>query len=131
MSPSSWLWTSDGTAEAAGALLAEAAESSLDANSSLLNVLIQCSEVGSMGAEARKARHKAHRTSRAPRLGASARHMLDAVGAWLVPRRLPTSLVRLRVSPVRPSARSAEHSQLSAEGRENGLATRPPDRALA
>ena len=45
-----WLWTSDGTAEAAGALLAETAESSLDADSSLLNELIQCSEVGGMSA---------------------------------------------------------------------------------
>ncbi len=88
-----WLWTSGGTAEAAGALPAEAAESSLDANSSLLNVLIQCSEVGGVGAEARKARHKAHRTSRAPRLRGSARHRLDAVGTWLVPRRLPTALL--------------------------------------
>ena len=33
-----WLWTSDGAAEAAGAVLAETAESSLDADSSLLNV---------------------------------------------------------------------------------------------
>jgi hypothetical protein len=36
------------------------AEGSLDADSSLLNELIQCGEVGGMGAEARKARHKAH-----------------------------------------------------------------------
>ena len=55
-----WLWTSDCTAEAAGALPAETAKGPLNANSSLLNVLIQCSEVSGMGAEARKARHKAH-----------------------------------------------------------------------
>ena len=36
-----WLWTSDCTAEAAGALPAETAEGSLNANSSPLNVLIQ------------------------------------------------------------------------------------------
>ena len=103
----------------------------MDADSSLLNELIQCSEVGGMGAEARKARHKAHRTSRAPGLRGSARHRLDAVGTWLVPRRLPTALVRLRVSAVYPSARSVEHSQLSAKGLENELDTRPSDGALA
>ena len=54
----------------------------MDADSSLLNELIQCSEVGGMGAEARKARHKAHRSSRAPRLRGSAGHRLDAVGTW-------------------------------------------------
>ena len=47
-----WLWTSDCTAEAAGALPAETAKGSLNANSSLLNVLVQCSEVSGMGAEA-------------------------------------------------------------------------------
>ena len=107
------------------------AEGSLDADSSLLNELIQRSEVGGMGAEARKARHKAHRTSRAPRLRGSAGHRLDAVGTWLVPRRLPTALVRLRVSAVYPSARSVEHSQLSAKHRKRGLDARPLGGALA
>ena len=45
-----WLWTGDDAVEAAGALPAETAESSLDADSSLLNELIQCSEVGGMSA---------------------------------------------------------------------------------
>ena len=35
-----WLWTSDGAAEAHGALLAKAAESSLYTYSSLLDVLV-------------------------------------------------------------------------------------------
>ena len=107
------------------------AEGSLDADSSLLNELIQCSEVGGMGAEARKARHKAHRSSRAPRLRGPAGHRLDAVGTWLVPRRLPTALVGLRVSSVYPSARGVEHRQLSAKSLENGLDTFPSDGALA
>ena len=126
-----WLWTSDCTAEAAGALPAETAKGSLNANSSLLNVLIQCSEISGMGAEAREARHEAHRKGRASRLRGLARSRLDAVGTWPVSRRLPTSLVRLRVSPVGLSARSGEHCQLSAEGCDNGLDARPPDRALA
>ena len=104
-----WLWTSDGTAEAAGALPAETAKGSLNANSRLLNVPIQCSEVSGMGAETRKARHKAHRMGGASRLRGSVRPMLDAVGTWLVPRRLPASLVRPGMSPVCLSARSGEH----------------------
>jgi hypothetical protein len=39
--------------------------------------------------------------------------MLDAAGVWPVPRRLPTSLVRLRVSPVCLSAGSDIDSQSS------------------
>ena len=126
-----WLWTSDGAAEAPGALLAKAAESSLYAYSSLLDVLVQGGEVGGMSAEARKARHQTHRTSGAPRLRGLAGRMLNAARVWPVPRRLPTSLVRLRVSPVCLSARCDVDSQLSAKNRENGLDTRPPDRALA
>ena len=52
----------------------------MDADSCLLNELIQCREIGGMGAEATKARHKAHRSSRAPRVRGSAEHRLDAVG---------------------------------------------------
>ena len=125
-----WLWTSDCTAEAAG-LPAETAKGSLNASSSLLNVLIQCSEISGMGAEAREARHKAHRTGRASRLRGSVRPRLDAVGTWLVPRRLPTSLVRPGMSPVCLPAGGDKYSQLSAKIRENGLDTRPPDGALA
>ena len=112
---------------------AETAEGSLNANSSPLNVLIQCSEVSGMGAEARQARHKAHRTGRASRLRGSVRPRLDAsaVGTWLVSRRLPTSLVRPGMSPVCLSAGGDMDSQLSAKCRENGLDTRPPDGALA
>ena len=84
-----------------------------------------------MGAEARKARHKAHRTGRASRLRGSDRPRLDAVGTWLVSRRLPTSLVRPGMSPVCLSVGSDMDSQLSVKGRENGLDTRPPDGALA
>ena len=84
-----------------------------------------------MSAEARKARHQTHRTSGAPRLRGLARRMLNAARVWPVPRRLPTSLVRLRVSPVCLSARCDVDSQLSAKNRENGLDARPPDRALA
>ena len=126
-----WLWTSDDAVEAAGALPAETAKGSLNASSGLLNVLIQCSEISGMGAEAREARHEAHRTGRASRLRGLARPRLDAVGTWPVSRRLPTSLVRLRVPPVGLSARSGEHCQLSAEGCDNGLDARPPDGALA
>ena len=126
-----WLCTSDCAAEAAGALPAETAKGSLNANSSSLNVLIQCSEVRGMGAETRKARHEVHRTSRASRLKELARRMLDAAGVWPVPRGLPTSLVRLRVPPVCLSAGSDMDSQLCAKGRENGLDPRPPDGALA
>ena len=107
------------------------AEGSLDAGSSLLNEAIQCSEVGGMGAKARKARHRAHRSIRATRLRGAARHRLDAVGTCRMPRRLPTALVRLGVSPVHPSARSVEHCQLSAEHRKRGLDTRPLGGALA
>jgi hypothetical protein len=103
----------------------------LNANSSSLNVLIQCSEVSGMGAEAREARLEAHRTGRASRLKELARRMLDAAGVWPVPRGLPTSLVRLRVPPVRLSAGGDMDSQLSAEGCDDGLDARPPDRALA
>ena len=46
-----WLWASDDDSGAAGALPGETAEGSLDADSSLLNEPIQCSEVGGMGAE--------------------------------------------------------------------------------
>ena len=126
-----WLCTSDCAAEAAGALPAETAKGSLKANSSLLNVLIQCSEVSGMGAETGKARHETHRTGRASRLRGSVRPRLNAVGTWLASRRLPTSLVRPGVSPVGLSARRGEHCQLSAEGCDNGLDARPPDRALA
>jgi len=84
-----------------------------------------------MGAEAREARHKAHRKGRASRLRESVRPRLDAVGTWLVPRRLPTSLVRPGMSPVCLSAGSDKYSQLSAKIRENGLDTRPPDGSLA
>ena len=69
------------------------AEGSLDADSSLLDKLIQCREVDGMGAKARKARHKAHRSIRAPRLRGSAGHRPDAVGTWLVPRRSPANCV--------------------------------------
>ena len=123
-----WLCTSDCAAEAAGALPAETAKGSLKANSSLLNVLIQCSEVSGMGAETRK---EVYRTGRASRLEELAGRMLDAARVWPVPRGLPTSLVRLRVPPVRLSAGSDMDSQLCAKGRENGLDTRPPDGALA
>ena len=107
------------------------ADSSLDADSSLRNELIQCSEVGGMGAKPSIAHHKVHRTSRAPGLRGSARHRLDAVGIWSVPRRLPTALVGLRVASVYPSARSVEHSQQSAKGSVYGLDTRPLGGALA
>ena len=110
---------------------AETAKGSLNANSSPFNVLIQCSEVSGMGAEARKARHKAHRTGGASRLRGSVRPRLDAVGTWLVSWRLPTSLVRPGMSPVCLSAGGDMDSQLSAKGRKNGLDTRPPDGALA
>ena len=123
-----WLCTSDCAAEAAGALPTETAKGSLNANSSLLNVLIQCSEVSGMGAETRK---EVYRTGRASRLEELAGRMLDAARVWPVPRGLPTSLVRLRVPPVRLSAGSDMDSQLCAKGRENGLDTRPPDGALA
>jgi hypothetical protein len=103
----------------------------LKANSSLLNVLIQCSEVSGMGADTRKARHEVHKTGRASRLKELARRMLDAAGVWPVPRGLPTSLVRLRVPPVCLSTGSDKDSQLCAKGRENGLDPRPPDRASA
>ena len=88
-----WLWTGDDAVEAAGALPAETAESSLDADSSLLNELIQCIEVGGVGAEPGRAHHETHRAGRAAGLRGSARHRLDAVGIWSVPRRLPTALV--------------------------------------
>ena len=103
----------------------------MDADSSLLNELIQCIEVGGVGAEPGRAHHETHRAGRAAGLRGSARHRLDAVGIWSVPRRLPTALVGLRVASVYPSARSVEHSQQSAKGSVYGLDTRPLGGALA